>query len=47
MLSTGAHTTYADEDYMETYFGVDPGNVGASGFSLYDPDRCFKDVPDQ
>ena len=43
-LSIGAHTTYADEDYMETYFGVTPSNVGASGFSLYDPDSGFKDV---
>lgn len=40
----GAHTTYADEDYMETYFGVDASNVGASGFSLYDPDSGFKSV---
>ena len=43
-LSIGAHTTYADEDYMETYFGVDANNVGASGLSFYDPDGGFKDV---
>jgi outer membrane scaffolding protein for murein synthesis (MipA/OmpV family) len=43
-LSIGAHTTYADEDYMETYFGVDANNVGASGFPFYDPDGGFKDV---
>ena len=40
----GAHTTYANEDYMETYFGVDAKNVGASGFKFYDPDSGFKDV---
>ena len=44
MLSVGAFTTYADEDYMETYFGVDPVNVGASGLPLYDPDGGMKDV---
>jgi len=43
-LKVGAFTTYADEDYMETYFGVDPNNVGASGFALYDPDGGMKDV---
>ncbi len=43
-LKVGAFTTYADEDYMETYFGVDANNVGASGFAFYDPDGGMKDV---
>ncbi len=43
-LKVGAFTTYADEDYMETYFGVDANNVGASGFAFYDPDGGIKDV---
>jgi outer membrane scaffolding protein for murein synthesis (MipA/OmpV family) len=43
-LKIGAFTTYADEDYMETYFGVDANNVGASGFAFYDPDGGMKDV---
>ncbi len=37
-------TTYADDDYMETYFQVDPGNVGSSGLSYYEAEACFKDV---
>jgi outer membrane scaffolding protein for murein synthesis (MipA/OmpV family) len=43
-LKVGAFTTYADEDYMETYFGVDANNVGTSGFAFYDPDGGMKDV---
>jgi outer membrane scaffolding protein for murein synthesis (MipA/OmpV family) len=43
-LKIGAFTTYANEDYMETYFGVDANNVGASGFAFYDPDGGVKDV---
>jgi len=43
-LKVGAFTTYANEDYMETYFGVDGSNVGTSGFSFYDPDSGMKDV---
>ncbi len=43
-LKVGAFTTYADEDYMEAYFGVDANNVGASGFAFYDPDGGMKDV---
>jgi outer membrane scaffolding protein for murein synthesis (MipA/OmpV family) len=43
-LKMGAFTTYANEDYMETYFGVDANNVGSSGFAFYDPDDGMKDV---
>jgi outer membrane scaffolding protein for murein synthesis (MipA/OmpV family) len=43
-LKMGAFTTYANEDYMETYFGVDANNVGTSGFAFYDPDGGMKDV---
>ena len=43
-LLIGAFTTYADEDYMETYFGVDANNVGASGLPFYDPDGGMKEV---
>ena len=43
-LKVGAFTTYANEDYMETYFGVDAANVGASGFPFYEPDGGMKDV---
>lgn len=37
-------TTYADDDYMETYFQVDPGNVGSSNLPYYEAEACFKDV---
>jgi len=37
-------TTYADDDYMETYFQVDADNVGSSGLEYRDADACFKDV---
>jgi len=37
-------TTYADNDYMDTYFGVNSGNRGGSGFSDYNADSGFKNV---
>ena len=37
-------STYADEDYMQTYFGVDATNVGTSGLPLFDADSGVKDV---
>jgi len=38
------YTTYADGDYMDTYFGVNSGNRGASGFADFEADSGFKDV---
>lgn len=43
-LKFGASASYADDDYMNTYFGVNSKNVGSSGFSSYDADGGFKDV---
>ena len=37
-------TTYADDDYMETYFQVDSKNVGTSGLPFYNADSGIKDV---
>lgn len=37
-------STYADDDYMDTYFGVNPGNRGSSGLPYYEADGGFKDV---
>lgn len=37
-------TTYADEDYMQSYFGVNSGNVGGSGLKSFDADSGFKDA---
>jgi len=35
--------TYADNDYMDTYFGVNAKNVGTSGLSPYQADSGLKD----
>jgi outer membrane scaffolding protein for murein synthesis (MipA/OmpV family) len=44
MLSMGAHTTYADDDYMQTYFGVSAADSARSGLSRYNADSGMKDV---
>ncbi|MDX1401317.1 MAG: MipA/OmpV family protein [Kiloniellales bacterium] len=44
VFSAGAETTYATDDYMDEFFGVDAGNVGTSTLTAYDPDGGFKDV---
>ena len=43
-VTTSLSTTFADDDYMETYFQVDSQNVGTSGLTLYNADSGFKDV---
>ncbi len=43
-LTPGVFATYADEDYMDTYFGVNPGNKGSSTLPNYSADSGFKDV---
>ena len=37
-------TTYANEDYMETFFGINSGNRGASILPDYSADSGIKDV---
>jgi outer membrane protein len=44
VLSLGASTTYADDDYMETYFSVNRRDAQRSGLDRYDADEGFKDV---
>lgn len=44
LMSLGASTTWADGDYMDTYFGVNGGNNGASTLPFYKADGGFKDV---
>jgi len=39
-----AETTYADDDYMDTYFSVDTDNAALSGLPHFDPSGGFKDV---
>jgi outer membrane scaffolding protein for murein synthesis (MipA/OmpV family) len=43
-LSIGASTTYADDDYMQTYFGVTAADAARSGLSQYSADSGIKDV---
>ena len=43
-LSIGAALTYGSGDYMDTYFGVKPGNVGSSGLSAFNADGGLRDV---
>jgi len=43
-LSLGAFTTWADDDYMEAYFGIDAADAVSSGLSTFDADSGFKDV---
>ncbi len=43
-VSTSLSTTYADDNYMQTYFGVDADNAARSGLGQYQADGGFKDV---
>jgi len=43
-LSMGASVTYADEDYMQTYFGVSNSDSQRSGLDRYNADAGIKDV---
>jgi outer membrane protein len=43
-LGFGVSTTYADGDYMNTYFSVDSGDAARSGLKEYDAESGFKDV---
>jgi len=44
MLTLFAKGSYASEDYMETYFGVDGEDADRSGLKPYEADDEFKDV---
>jgi outer membrane scaffolding protein for murein synthesis (MipA/OmpV family) len=44
VFTMGAHTTYADDDYMQTYFGVSGADSARSGLDEYDADEGIKDV---
>jgi outer membrane scaffolding protein for murein synthesis (MipA/OmpV family) len=43
-LSIGASATYADDDYMQTYFGVSASDSRRSGLDRYDAEAGIKDV---
>ena len=42
--SLGLETTWASDDYMKAYFGVDSGDASRSGLDEYNADAGFKDV---
>lgn len=43
-LGFGAFTTWADDDYMESYFEIDAADSARSGLSTHDADSGMKDV---
>lgn len=43
-FSINAFTTWADDDYMESYFGIDGSNSLRSGLSMYEAESGIKDV---
>ena len=44
LLSLGAFTTWADDDYMEAYFEIDNRDSDRSGLDKFGADSGFKDV---
>ncbi|MEA2079519.1 MAG: MipA/OmpV family protein [Pseudomonadota bacterium] len=44
LLQIGAHGTWADSNYMDTYFGVDKNNRGRSTLPDYNADSGIKDA---
>lgn len=43
-LSSGISATWADDDYMQTFFGVSPSQSGKSGLDRFDAGSGFKSV---
>ena len=43
-VAFGVFTTWADEDYMESYFGINTVDSTNSGLSTFDADEGLKDV---
>ncbi|WP_193179390.1 MipA/OmpV family protein [Nisaea sediminum] len=43
-VQAGIATTWADEDYTQSFFGIDAGQSLRSGYREYSPDAGFKDV---
>ena len=42
--AAGASATYADNNYMDTYFSVDENNSARSGLDTYEAEAGFKDI---
>lgn len=43
-MQAGVSTTWADDDYTQSFFGIDTGQSTRSGYREYNPDAGFKDV---
>jgi outer membrane protein len=43
-MKLGAHVTWADDDYMDTYFGVSGGDSARSGLKKYTASSGIKDA---
>ena len=43
-LAPMVSTTWADDSYMDSFFGVDPGQSAASGLDPFDAGAGFKDI---
>ncbi len=43
-LTLGLSGTYADDDYMETYFSIDTNNAARSGLPRFEAEAGLKDV---
>ncbi len=37
-------TSYANDDYMQTYYSITPQNIGSSSFSQFEAESGFKDA---
>jgi outer membrane protein len=44
VLGFDVSSTYASDDYMSAYFGIDAGDAARSGLNTFDADAGFKDV---
>lgn len=44
MLSLDVQTSWANQDYARTYFGIAPADAAASGLAAYRPGSGFRDV---
>jgi outer membrane protein len=44
VITMGGFATYASDDYMSTYFGIDRQDAARSGLDRYDADGGMKDV---
>jgi outer membrane scaffolding protein for murein synthesis (MipA/OmpV family) len=42
-LSTSAGLTWANDEYMQSYFGVTPAQSQSSGYSVYSPGAALRD----